>query len=226
MTQPSPVLRIETSADLRRLDVVDVEALLQRGLDQLAVGALGRRILAPHLLERAGDLAVVQVDRNRADGHVAHDRDRHQQHDPAQERDASLTMTHDNLPYRAPGRRRNSFDRVPDPAPGRTTRSLQVPIEPDPGGLADQQLLIHEAPPAAVLAVVPVVPDHQVAALRHPQHGVARIRRRRRPPRCRRSPGRCRDCSPAAATRRSRPGSGSAAPGAGARRAAPRRGAC
>ena len=45
--------------------------------------------------------------------------------------------------------------------------ALQVKIEPDPGGFADQILVGHQAPGAAVFAVVAVVADHHVMPCGH-----------------------------------------------------------
>src|ERR1700716_1994792 len=60
-----------------------------------------------------------------------------------------------------------SLDCRTEPAPRRAARTLEVPIEPDSRRFADQIVLGHEAPHPPVLAVVPVVAHHEVAALRH-----------------------------------------------------------
>src|SRR5579872_3095738 len=54
------------------------------------------------------------------------------------------------------------LDLVSYTPPNGSAAALQVPIEPNSGRLADQMVLRHESPVAAVGAVVAVVADHQV----------------------------------------------------------------
>src|SRR5215472_16834397 len=60
-----------------------------------------------------------------------------------------------------------SLDDRADAAPHRPARPSKVPIEPDPRRLADQVLLGHIPPGAAVVTVVAVVPHHHVVTGRH-----------------------------------------------------------
>src|ERR1700733_15994927 len=52
-------------------------------------------------------------------------------------------------------------------APDWSALAVPIPIEPDPGRFADQIRLGHVSPVTAILAVVAIVPDHQVAGRRH-----------------------------------------------------------
>src|ERR1700733_9182561 len=66
-------------------------------------------------------------------------------------------------------------------APDWSALAVPIPIEPDPRRFADQIRLGHETPVTAILAVVAIVPDHQVAGRRHDddRRGVPAIRHTR-----------------------------------------------
>src|SRR6187431_1751551 len=59
------------------------------------------------------------------------------------------------------------FNASTDPGPADPRRTLQVQVEPDPPRAAHQVRLRHEAPVAAVGAVVAIITDHQVVAIGH-----------------------------------------------------------
>src|SRR6478736_1025845 len=59
------------------------------------------------------------------------------------------------------------FNASTDPGPADPRRTLQVQVEPDSPRAAHQVRLRHEAPVAAVGAVVAIITDHQVVAIGH-----------------------------------------------------------
>src|SRR6188768_1003125 len=59
------------------------------------------------------------------------------------------------------------FNASTDPGPADPRRTLQIQVEPDSPRAAYQVRLRHEAPVAAVGAVVAIITDHQVVAIGH-----------------------------------------------------------
>src|SRR6266853_304028 len=71
------------------------------------------------------------------------------------------------LPAERSVRPRRSRNGGTDAAPHGAAGAAQIPVEPDPGRPADQVLLGYIAPAAPVVAVVAVVPHHQIMPRRH-----------------------------------------------------------